>query len=230
MNKRQLRIGDKVGLLRKGNMLSAHVTWKGEKTVKVRFYVSEQIITLGYDDIITVLEKQDCILANLLPELTSKHIFALENANHLLHKYKLTDWDFQFDDALRRGGQCGHVRKTISITWGFVSKASHSEIVDTLLHEIAHALVGAQHQHDAVWYNKAIEIGCSGRRTHDVTFSEPRWIKYCPQGHWVSTTNTRKLKRRRYCNQCQEYTAYERYSRERYEQIEESVKKGFCPE
>ena len=39
-------------------------------------------------------------------------------------------------------------------------------MTDTILHEMAHALVGQVHGHDAVW--QAQVLGCSGRRCHDV--------------------------------------------------------------
>ena len=39
-------------------------------------------------------------------------------------------------------------------------------MTESLLHEIAHALVGRKHNHDAEWKAKAREIGCTGERTH----------------------------------------------------------------
>ena len=39
-------------------------------------------------------------------------------------------------------------------------------VIDTLLHEIAHALVGHKHGHDAVWRRKALQIGCNGKRCY----------------------------------------------------------------
>lgn len=34
--------------------------------------------------------------------------------------------------------------------------------MDTVAHEVAHALVGPAHGHDAVWRRKAVELGGSG--------------------------------------------------------------------
>jgi hypothetical protein len=45
-----------------------------------------------------------------------------------------------------------------------------SEILDTILHEIAHALVGHKEAHGPVWVAKAKEIGCSGCPTHSMRF------------------------------------------------------------
>ena len=43
---------------------------------------------------------------------------------------------------------------------------------NTLLHEIAHALAGHEHNHDEVWKATARSIGCDG----------------CRCGHWQQTT------------------------------------------
>ena len=37
-------------------------------------------------------------------------------------------------------------------------------IENTVLHEIAHAIVGAEHHHDRVWRDCAQRIGCTGDR------------------------------------------------------------------
>lgn len=39
-----------------------------------------------------------------------------------------------------------------------------NKIQDTVLHEIAHAIVGNKHHHDRVWKDCAQRIGCSGSR------------------------------------------------------------------
>lgn len=38
-------------------------------------------------------------------------------------------------------------------------------IKNVILHEIAHALVGVDEGHSEVWKQRAIEIGCDGKRT-----------------------------------------------------------------
>ena len=42
-----------------------------------------------------------------------------------------------------------------------------AEVRETILHEIAHARVGASHGHDAVWQAEARRIGSTGRRLVD---------------------------------------------------------------
>ncbi|ETJ45187.1 Protein of hypothetical function SprT, partial [human gut metagenome] len=58
----------------------------------------------------------------------------------------------------------------------------------TVLHEIAHARVGASHGHDAVWAAEARRIGASGRRLvpREAPAIAGRWVGTCPAGHTVS--------------------------------------------
>lgn len=37
------------------------------------------------------------------------------------------------------------------------------ELVDTILHEIAHVIAGSENKHNQVWKDVALNIGCSGR-------------------------------------------------------------------
>ena len=105
-------------------------------------------------------------------------------AETLLAKHGLGDWRFGFDQASRRGGRCTFGRREINLSEQFAAAASHDEVTDTILHEIAHALVGPKHGHDAVWKATARRIGCSGRVTHDIDFSTARWILTCSTCGW----------------------------------------------
>lgn len=106
------------------------------------------------------------------------------------------DWSFRFDNAKVRAGCCRYRSKIISISRGFIKKAPDQEIVDTILHEIAHALVGRGHGHGPVWRRKARDIGCSARRCHDIRFTEHqyRWnCRNCERGEWARHRLPRRL-------------------------------------
>lgn len=60
-------------------------------------------------------------------------------------------------------GMCYHHTKIIAYSANFLH-APPEEIRDTLLHEIAHALVGPNHGHDEVWRAMAVSIGAKGTR------------------------------------------------------------------
>lgn len=108
---------------------------------------------------------------------------AKELAINLMHKHSLIDkgWQFIFNNAKTRLGRCSSKRKTISLSKNFLPIVSEEETIDTVLHEIAHAIVGVKHGHNHIWRQKAIEIGCNGNRLyHGEAKIEPKYIGTCP--------------------------------------------------
>ncbi len=81
----------------------------------------------------------------------------------LLRQHGLTalGWTFAWDNAKRRCGSCQYGKKRITLSRHYVAhNADKPEMVrDTILHEIAHALVGGGHGHGPVWRAKCREIG-----------------------------------------------------------------------
>ena len=115
----------------------------------------------------------------------------LKMALGLMHNHGLKQWRFKFDHSTRRAGCCNYRDKLVSISFDLALNASDEDIRDTILHEIAHALVGKKHNHDAVWKAKAKEIGCSGERTHRLVFSPPRYHVTCENQCWTHTAERR---------------------------------------
>lgn len=72
-------------------------------------------------------------------------------------------WTFRLNNNRSRLGVCRYRGKSIELSV-FHLTSPDKEIMNTLLHEIAHALVGPGHGHGPVWKRKAIEIGCTGER------------------------------------------------------------------
>ena len=110
---------------------------------------------------------------------------ALSAGRRLLREHGLDDWTIVADRAKTRAGVCRFGRRQIGISAPLTTLHSEEEVLDTILHEIAHALVGPHHGHDAVWRAKAREIGCTGERC--VSSDSPRvpgvWTGRCPAGH-----------------------------------------------
>ncbi|MDZ8119663.1 SprT-like domain-containing protein [Pontiella agarivorans] len=127
-------------------------------------------------------------------------------ATTLLQQHGLYTWRFEFDRSTRRAGSCNYQEKIITLAFDHAANSSPAEIQDTLLHEIAHALVGRKHHHDAVWKAKAIEIGGSGERTHRLQFSTPRWSVTCENRCWTHTVQQRNSKL--ICRKCGAKLAY----------------------
>ena len=112
-------------------------------------------------------------------------------------------WNFGFDLAPARAGVCRYRERRIDLSVSYCLAATRAEIEDTVLHEIAHAIVGPKHNHDAVWKAKAREIGCQGERCHRVQHSIPRWVGECGCGQqWFRQTLQRRMIRNRVCGKC----------------------------
>jgi len=91
----------------------------------------------------------------------AKHLaIQLMNEHGLLDTY----WSFEFDGAKNRLGCCNFSTKRISLSKHVTLINDEKVIKNTILHEIAHALVGRNHDHDSIWRQKALEIGCDGNR------------------------------------------------------------------
>ena len=102
-------------------------------------------------------------------------------ANRLLKDHELDKkgWRFRFDRAKRRAGSCRFSEKEITIAKAYAEQENLKEITNTILHEIAHALVGPKNAHNEIWKQKALEIGCDAERCHDVVFSKPKYKLTC---------------------------------------------------
>ncbi len=133
----------------------------------------------------------------------------LQLAMDLIRRNELHEWRFRFDHSTRRAGCCNYHDKLISISFELARNAPDEDIRDTILHEIAHALVGKKHNHDSVWKLRAREIGCSGERTHRLVFSPPRYHVTCENRCWKHTAERRQ--RRLACRTCGGKVIYSPY-------------------
>jgi predicted SprT family Zn-dependent metalloprotease len=124
----------------------------------------------------------------------------LQQAVKLMALHGLKKWRFKFDDSTRRAGCCNYRDRVISISFDLARSGSDEDIRDTILHEIAHALVGRKHNHDEVWQAKAKAIGCSGERTHNLQFALPRYHVTCENRCWKHTAE--RQNRQLICRTC----------------------------
>jgi len=111
-------------------------------------------------------------------------------AERLMHQHGLTakGWKFEWDNAWRRSGCCHFLKRTITLSRAITEVNPRTHLIDTLLHEIAHALVGVGHHHDREWKRIARRIGCVATRcsTEQTHMPTPRWMTECPEcGHTI---------------------------------------------
>jgi predicted SprT family Zn-dependent metalloprotease len=110
-------------------------------------------------------------------------------------------WRFAFDRAARRFGRCNYKRKTISLSRPLTLLNDQAQVRNTILHEIAHALLPKGAGHNQAWRSLAVSIGCDGQRLHSA-ITAPKWLATCSAcGHQVKYQRRRKgLACRRCCN------------------------------
>jgi predicted SprT family Zn-dependent metalloprotease len=123
-------------------------------------------------------------------------------ATDLIARHKLTGWRLVFDNAKTRAGVCRFDRKEIGLSGPLISLYEVEQVTETVLHEIAHALVGPRHGHDRAWRATARRIGASGERCMppDAPSVEGPWVGVCPAGH--RTTAHRRPIRVKSCRDC----------------------------
>ncbi|ASZ75517.1 hypothetical protein KIW74_gp11 [Mycobacterium phage Kimona] len=114
----------------------------------------------------------------------------------LIRTHGLTGWTVKYDRAKRRAGQCNHSLRTISLSLHLMRLRTYDETLNTITHEIAHALVGPRHGHDAVWRRKHRELGGDGKRCFELEGIDPTapWIGECSHGkQWARYRRPKRL-------------------------------------
>ncbi len=140
-----------------------------------------------------------------------------KEAERLIALHGLAGWSLQFDDASRRAGSCNYTAKTIGLTRLYCLTVSEEQIRDTILHEIAHALVGPEHNHDGVWKAQARAIGCTGDRCHTLEFAPSRYIVSCARCGWSQKANSQRSGA--VCKTCRRPVSYSTFTREAWSRV-----------
>jgi predicted SprT family Zn-dependent metalloprotease len=101
-------------------------------------------------------------------------------ARTLLDAHGLYGWSFGFNRRRSEMGLCLEGRRLIQLSTPFALLNGDDAVRDTLLHEIAHALVGTRHGHGAVWRSKCRELGARPDRvSFEVVMPDGRWQARC---------------------------------------------------
>ena len=83
----------------------------------------------------------------------------------LMSRHKLEDWGFRFNNRRSSLGVCRYGKQRLELSKPFVECNSLKVMRETMLHEIAHALVGPQAGHGPKWKYTARTIGYQGGTT-----------------------------------------------------------------
>lgn len=129
-------------------------------------------------------------------------------AKSLMNEHGLTElgWSFAFDHARRRFGCCNLTQQRITLSRPLTLLNDESQVRDTLLHEIAHALT-PHDGHGALWKTMCRKIGARPIRCYreNEIVAPPRpaaryWMS-CPACGWV-IQRQRRPRRKLICRTC----------------------------
>lgn len=121
-----------------------------------------------------------------------------------LIRYYCPDYRFVFTSAKRTFGRCNYVTRTIGLSKGLATLNNEDQVLDTLLHEVAHAIAGAEARHGEQWKQTARSLGCAAKALYDskVVVAVPRpFIGVCPG---CQKQVTRYRRKRISCSKCGE--------------------------
>jgi predicted SprT family Zn-dependent metalloprotease len=98
----------------------------------------------------------------------------------LMHKHGLLgNWTFRWQNKKVSLGTCSYHKKEIRLSKWYVELNNETEVKDTILHEIAHALSYARHGqkgigHGALWKGICREIGAIPRACSKEKLNKPK--------------------------------------------------------
>lgn len=98
-------------------------------------------------------------------------------------KHGLREWSFAFANTKRRLGACKYRQKRIEIAGYYAEHSPRESVIDTLLHEIAHALAGQKAGHGQEWKVIAVRIGATPKaceKSSDIVVKPGDWQATCP--------------------------------------------------
>lgn len=95
----------------------------------------------------------------------------------------LVDWTVRWDHAKRRAGCCFHAQRRLTFSRPLFALYSEETKRGVVLHEVAHALAGPDHRHDAHWRKLVTELGTvpQVRLPSDLPGPKALWIGSCPR-------------------------------------------------
>ena len=114
------------------------------------------------------------------------------------HGLTYEGWSFNWHNKKRSFGTCSHRKKIIFLSKILTPQLDIDAVTNTILHEIAHALVGSGHGHNTIWQRQAIAIGCDGLRCSDHKVEvDAKYLAECDCG--ITHKAHRRPKRNHWC-------------------------------
>ena len=135
-------------------------------------------------------------------------------ARSKMDEHKLHLWTLKFKKSKSFAGQCQkhfwnekpeRSYGVITLSSCFMEVFDEKEVMETILHEIAHALTSPVHRsHGKEWRAKALSIGSTGERCVPKSAPRPegKYRGVCPNGHEYPAPVNRLTDSRKYRQSC----------------------------
>lgn len=137
------------------------------------------------------------------------HMDVANEVYRLLDEHGLIEkgWTFKLSSSKRILGQCRYREREIRVSGVHIELGDDAEIMDTIRHEIAHAVTGPGHKHDHVWKLNAIRLGASPRAAKRLDYDVPhKYEIHCGRCERTLQKRHRRMSRarlaERFCKMC----------------------------
>lgn len=124
---------------------------------------------------------------------------------------QLAGWNLVVNGRMSSAaGRCKYDRREVHIAGWHLRRSRRRQVVDTLLHEAAHALAGPGTNHGPLWQRWAVRLGADPRRTlpaevwrdSPAAARPPRWLARCRRCGQRYRRQKRPRRRRVVCGRC----------------------------
>ena len=158
------------------------------------------------------IEHVDEELAALLLNEPMSDAAIIRTARSLLDEHGLVNVRIAWMNAINKLGECRYNYLNQPVELRFSRKMfkhmSYEEQMNTITHEVAHALTPGHH-HDYIWASKHRELGGNGlersRLTEEVHEATKKWVGTCPNGHKMYRAQRSDKMYHVSCAQCAPY-------------------------
>ena len=166
-----------------------------------KYWLCSDCFRKHYKELVT--EKVEVKKSNIPIDTISynKELFAKNVTELFFEKHNIYNWNFKLNRKKSACGTCNYTHKVISLSKYYLKNAKIDDIINTILHEIAHVLT-PRHHHDRIWKSVALSIGNSGTRTNPNATRIEGKVKYQCKKCGEVVTFHRTLKNKKAHGKC----------------------------
>lgn len=125
-------------------------------------------------------------------------------------EFGIVGWTLDLDSSKSHLGLTSYGEKKVYISVHFLKGATcgEKEIRNTVLHELAHVLVGpVKRPHGKEWKRMALKIGCDGKTCSHMDRPDAKYLMYCTNGcQKISMYRKSKNAEKYNCGKCGQHT------------------------